>query len=227
MPAPMIRACRCPTANRLQLSGSAFPRGRVPAGRPAGTDGHEKESQMEVIEVIGGVLLALCLLMTVALAAIPGAKAVRAGGWCDRFRAVSWRRWLSRSCCSAAAVSWHEESNRNSSGARSGVPLAVSAVGSEASTSTYCGLAGYDVTRGGYEMSYSGARASGMNCASVRYAMRFFRRKAWQNQFSWQHMPRAFWDGYVTWRCQVGRGHRVRCAEYTTGTSYSFRAYVW
>lgn len=101
-------------------------------------------------------------------------------------------------------------------------PLAVN----EASASTYCGSAGYDVTRGGYEISYSGARASGMNCASVRYAMRFFRRRV-RSQYSWPHMPRAFWDGYVTWHCHTGRGHSVRCAEYTTGTSYSFRAYVW
>jgi hypothetical protein len=102
----------------------------------------------------------------------------------------------------------------------------VAAAPAGAEASTYCGSAGYDVTRGGYEISYTGARASGMNCASVRYAMRFFRRKV-RSQYSWPHMPRAFWDGYVTWHCHTGRGHSVRCAEYTTGTSYSFRAYVW
>ena len=95
-----------------------------------------------------------------------------------------------------------------------------------ADASRYCGSAGYDHTRGGYDISYTGARANGMNCASVRYAMRFFRRKV-RSQYSWPHMPRAFWDGYVTWHCHTARGHRVRCAEYTTGTSYRFRAYVW
>jgi hypothetical protein len=95
-----------------------------------------------------------------------------------------------------------------------------------ADASTYCGSAGYDVTRGGYEVSYSGARASGMNCASVRYAMRFFRRKV-RSQYGYPRMPRAFYDGYVTWDCWKSGGHRITCYEDTTATSYSFRAWVW
>ena len=101
------------------------------------------------------------------------------------------------------------------------------AVPANASASMYCPrTATYDQTRGGYGVSYSAAYARGMNCASVQYAHRFFRRKV-RAQSSWPHMPRAFWDGWVTWHCHTGPGHSVRCAEYTSGTSYRFRAYVW
>ena len=96
---------------------------------------------------------------------------------------------------------------------------------STASASTACRISGYDVNRSGYGISYAGARASGMNCASVRYAHKVFRSKL-RRQYGYPRLARPFFDGWVTWHCYKASRHGIRCAEGTSGTSYSFRAYV-
>jgi hypothetical protein len=90
----------------------------------------------------------------------------------------------------------------------------------------YCGVSKFDNNRSGYTISYQGARASGMNCASVRYALGQFRAKV-RRQYGRPRMPRSFFDGWVTWHCWKTSVHAIKCAEYTSGTSYRFRAYVW
>ena len=40
-------------------------------------------------------------------------------------------------------------------------------------------------------------------------------------------MARPFFDGWVTWHCSKISRHGVRCYENTSGTNYSFRAYVY
>ena len=40
-------------------------------------------------------------------------------------------------------------------------------------------------------------------------------------------MPRAFFDGWVTWQCWKTSSHSIKCWEGTSDTSYSFQAYVW
>ena len=98
-----------------------------------------------------------------------------------------------------------------------------------AEASTYCGVGnGYgivDFNRSGYGITYTGAQASGMNCPSVRYALSQFRAKV-RRRTGYPRMPRAFWDGWVTWHCRRTAGRRVLCSEYTSGTRYSFRVYV-
>jgi hypothetical protein len=96
----------------------------------------------------------------------------------------------------------------------------------QADASTYCRVSAYDTNRSGHGISYSGASASGMNCASVRYALRQFRAKV-RRQYGYPRMPRSFFDGYVTWSCWKTGGHGIKCWEPQSGTSYRFRAWVW
>lgn len=66
--------------------------------------------------------------------------------------------------------------------------------------------------------------AQGMNCASARYVMNRWLRRAWTRTSS-HALPTRFFDGYVTWYC--GRTSRTgwRCDEYETGTAFRFVAY--
>ena len=96
-----------------------------------------------------------------------------------------------------------------------------------ASASAYCpSAAATDYNRGGYEISYSGATASRMNCASVNYAMGRFRSKV-RRQSGYPRIPGSFFDGWVTWSCWKTSTHGVKCWEPQSGTSYRFRAYIW
>ncbi len=90
----------------------------------------------------------------------------------------------------------------------------------------YCGVSKFDNNRSGYTIGYQGARASGMNCASVRYALGQFRAKV-RRQYGYPRMPSAFFDGWVTWHCYKISRHGVRCYENTSSTSYSFKARVY
>jgi hypothetical protein len=111
--------------------------------------------------------------------------------------------------------------------AAAAVALSVSgAAAGEASASTYCPVNGVDFNRSGYEIVYRGAHANGMNCASVRYAMHEFRAEV-KRQRGYPRMPRDFFDGWVTWRCWKTGGNGQRCWEATTGTGYTFRAWVF
>jgi hypothetical protein len=104
--------------------------------------------------------------------------------------------------------------------------LGAVAVPANAEASTYCGIGKVDHNRSGYTISYKGARANGMNCASVRYALSRFRAKV-RRQYGYPRMPRAFFDGWVTWHCRKTSRHGIKCWEGTSNTSYRFRAYVW
>ena len=103
--------------------------------------------------------------------------------------------------------------------------LGAVAVPASAEASTYCGVGKLDYNRSGYSISYKGARANGMNCASVRYALSQFRAKV-RRQYGYPRMPRAFFDGWVTWSCWKTSSHGIKCWEGTSDTSYSFQAYV-
>ena len=94
-----------------------------------------------------------------------------------------------------------------------------------AASAAYCTVNGYDVNRSGYSLTYIGASASGMNCASVRYAQRAVRRQH-RRQYGYPRLAGPFFDGYVTWHCRKTGGYNVRCSEYTTGTSFGFRVVV-
>ena len=103
---------------------------------------------------------------------------------------------------------------------------ALGATATGAQASAYCGVNGWDNTRGGYSVHYVGARANGMNCASVRYAMHEFRAKI-RRQYGWPRLARPFFDGWVTWHCYKLSRHGVSCYENTSNTSYSFKAWVY
>ena len=90
----------------------------------------------------------------------------------------------------------------------------------------YCGVSKIDTNRSGWTINYQGARASGMNCASVRYALDRFRAKV-RRQHGRPRMPRAFFDGWVTWNCWKTSRNGIKCWEPQSGTSYRFRAHVW
>ncbi len=104
--------------------------------------------------------------------------------------------------------------------------LGALAAPASADASTYCGVSKFDTNRSGYSISYQGARASGMNCDSVRYALSQFRAKV-RRQYGYPRMPRAFFDGWVTWQCWKTSRHSVKCWERTSSTSYRFRAHIW
>jgi hypothetical protein len=110
---------------------------------------------------------------------------------------------------------------------------------SPASAATKCDGGGWTGTRSGYEVFFDryraltpadapGAVQKTMNCASVRYAMGFVRRKV-SRQNGWPHVTRPFFDGYVTWHCykSYGMGRNVECLEGTSLTGFRFRAHVY
>ena len=104
--------------------------------------------------------------------------------------------------------------------------LAGVAAPAQAEASSYCGVNQWDTTRGGYQIHYVGSRTNGMNCASARYALHEFRAKV-RRQYHWPRLGRPFFDGWVTWHCTKISYHGIRCSEYTTGTNFSFRAWVY
>jgi hypothetical protein len=64
----------------------------------------------------------------------------------------------------------------------------------------------------------------GMNCASARYVMNKWLRRAYQQGYN-HKLPTRFWDGYVTWHCWTVTSTRWRCEEYDSNTAFSFTAY--
>jgi hypothetical protein len=95
-----------------------------------------------------------------------------------------------------------------------------------ADAARYCPVHVTDYTRGGWTVEYHGAMARGMNCSSVRYALGEFRAKI-RRQVRRPRMPRAFFDGYVTWNCYKLSYYRQRCYEVESETSYTFSARVY
>jgi hypothetical protein len=64
----------------------------------------------------------------------------------------------------------------------------------------------------------------GMNCASARYVVNKWLRRAYERQYS-SRIPTRFWDGYVTWNCFKRSGVQWQCNEYDSGTAFRFTAY--
>jgi opacity protein-like surface antigen len=64
----------------------------------------------------------------------------------------------------------------------------------------------------------------GMNCASARYVLNKWLRKAYSRQYS-NRIPTDFYDGYVTWDCFKLSRLRWQCREYDSGTRFKFTAY--
>ena len=106
--------------------------------------------------------------------------------------------------------------------------LGAVAVPANAEASTYCGIGKLDSNRSGYSISYKGARANGMNCASVRYALQPVPGQdppPVRLAASWRA---PFFDGWVTWQLLEDQPATASsCWEGTSDTSYSFQAYVW
>lgn len=61
----------------------------------------------------------------------------------------------------------------------------------------------------------------GMNCASSRYVVNKWLKRAYQRQYS-NRIPTHFWDGYVTWYGYKTGRHSWRFEEYDSGTSFTF-----
>ena len=65
----------------------------------------------------------------------------------------------------------------------------------------------------------------GMNCASARYVMNKWLRRAYRRSYA-HRLPTRFYDGYVTWHCWKRTSVRWQCDEYESNTSFRFTAYV-
>jgi hypothetical protein len=104
---------------------------------------------------------------------------------------------------------------------------------SSASASTRCSGDARFATRGGYAVHLSRYRSlaahehseggAQMSCSSVRYAMRFVRRRIAQ-QYGIPHVPRHVFDGYVTWDIYRAGHYGWEAVEYDSGTGFRFRA---
>jgi hypothetical protein len=105
----------------------------------------------------------------------------------------------------------------------SAVLLGASASASASSCSV--GDSGVTYNRGGVPAKFKSlAPMSGMNCASAKYVMNKWLRRAYARTYSYR-LPRRFWDGYVTWTCYKRSSLRWQCDEYDSGTSFRFVAY--
>lgn len=87
------------------------------------------------------------------------------------------------------------------------------------------GGSGVSYNRNGEPAVFKSLRpARGMNCASARYVMNKWLRRAWTRTYS-HNLPTRFFDGYVTWYCGKTGRTGWRCDEYTTNTAFRFVAY--
>lgn len=102
---------------------------------------------------------------------------------------------------------------------------ATSAQGATARSAAYCSGGGVTYNRSGDGAVFKSLRtARGMNCASARYVMNKWLRRAYANSYS-SRLPGRFYDGYVTWNCYKVTSSRWRCSEYTSNTAFTFVAY--
>jgi hypothetical protein len=65
---------------------------------------------------------------------------------------------------------------------------------------------------------------SPMNCASARYALSQARRR-WLRDG--EHLPRGYYDGYVTWHGRATLSGVATYHEHTSGTAFRFRFDIW
>jgi hypothetical protein len=87
-----------------------------------------------------------------------------------------------------------------------------------------CG-GGWSYNRLGEAANFTNVRpVRGMNCASARYVVDKWLRRAYERQSS-NRIPTRFWDGYVTWTCFKRSSLEWQCNEYDSGTAFRFRAY--
>ena len=65
----------------------------------------------------------------------------------------------------------------------------------------------------------------GMNCASARYVLNKWLRRAYRRSYR-NRLPTRFYDGYVTWHCGKTSARGWRCTEFTSNTAFRFVAYL-
>lgn len=105
--------------------------------------------------------------------------------------------------------------------------LALFAVTAPGTAQAACSVGGSGVTynRSGQAAVFKNLRPTrGMNCASARYVMNSWLRRAWARTYS-NTLPTRFFDGYVTWYCGKTSRTGWRCDEGTTNTAFRFVAY--
>jgi hypothetical protein len=88
------------------------------------------------------------------------------------------------------------------------------------------GNSGITVNRAGDVARFSQLHAMrGMNCASARYVLNRWLRRAFRRSYS-RRLPRRFYDGYVTWHCRKRSLFKWQCNEFTSDTAFRFRAEI-
>ena len=105
--------------------------------------------------------------------------------------------------------------------------LALLAVAAPGSAQAACSIGGSGVTydQGGEPAVFRSLRPiQGMNCASARYVMNSWLRRAYARSSN-HRLPTRFFDGYVTWYCGRTSTRGWRCDEYETNTAFRFVAY--
>lgn len=105
--------------------------------------------------------------------------------------------------------------------------VALGAFAAPGTAQAACSVGGSGVTynRSGTPAIFKSLRPTrGMNCASARYVMNSWLRRAWARTSS-NNLPTRFFDGYVTWYCGKTSRTGWRCDEFTTNTAFRFVAY--
>lgn len=105
--------------------------------------------------------------------------------------------------------------------------VALFALAAPGSAQAACSVGGSGVTynRNGQPAVFKSLRPiQGMNCASARYVMNRWLRRAYARSSS-NRLPTSFFDGYVTWSCGKTSRTGWRCDEYETNTAFLFVAY--
>jgi len=105
---------------------------------------------------------------------------------------------------------------------------AAGAHGPQATVSARCAIgdSGVSYNQRGEGAAFQRLRAMrGMNCASARYVLNNWLRRAYE-QGSSHRLPTRFYDGYVTWYCGRLSGKKWRCDEYESNTAFRFRAFL-
>lgn len=105
------------------------------------------------------------------------------------------------------------------------VVLLVLAAPGSAKAARSIGGSGVTYNRSGEPAVFRSLRPiQGMNCASARYVMNNWLRRAYARTWS-NRLPTRFFDGYVTWYCGRTSTRGWRCDEYETNTAFRFVAY--
>ena len=106
--------------------------------------------------------------------------------------------------------------------------LVPASAGARAGGASYCSLGDDGITynRLGEPAQFKSLRPfRGMNCASARYVMNKWLRRAYRRSYA-HRLPTRFYDGYVTWHCWKRTSSRWQCDEFDSNTSFRFTAYL-